>query len=174
MKYLILFGFCFIFDFRFFITASHPISKLENINQLDTLVRKIAIQSDTDSYLVYLYKNPFSCQMPSFTPSCIFYNDTFIDTCFDLSIDDLNYLKKKGPEKELNLYSKFFKNHMPKFKSSKAKRNFIGFKFSIYTCRIIVKRENIKKMQCNLPENTKYLVSVREAFFLDSVRILRD
>lgn len=174
MKYLIVISLFFISKFGSVSTIPNPYHIKDNNNQFDTLVRKIAIQSDTDAYLMYLFKNQFSCQMPPFTPNSVFYNDTFIDTCFDLAPDDINYLKNKAAVKSFYLYSKYFKKHIPRFKSAKTKRNFNGFKFSIYTCRIIVSKGNNEKRNCNLPNKTKYLSQLKEAIFLKSVKLIRD
>lgn len=149
-------------------------TNISNI-KLDTLNVSIAINCDTNSYLISKYRKPFPCQPPSIIPNCHFYKNKFTDTSFDLNENDLQYIKTKTPESEFLLYSKYYKKYIfnqPKRRNKKV--NFKGFKFRVYQCQLIVNKSNYRNVSETVPENTKHLVGLKNIVYIDSVRLIRN
>lgn len=148
-------------------------TNMSNI-KLDTLNVSIAINCDTNSYLINKYKDPFPCHQVSI-PNCQLYKNKFIDTCFDLNDSDLQYIKTKTPESEFLLYSKYYKKYIFNQPNRKNKKvNFKGFKFCVYQCQIIVNKSNYRTENLTVPENKKHLVGLKNIVYIDSVRLIRN
>lgn len=143
-------------------------------SKFDTLDVSIAINCDTNSYLINKYKDPFPCHQVSI-PNCQLYKNKFLDTCFDLNDSDLQYIKTKTPESEFLLYSKYYKKYIFNQPNRKNKKvNFKGFKFCVYQCQLIVNKSNYRTENLTVPENKKHLVGLKNIVYIDSVRLIRN
>jgi hypothetical protein len=140
----------------------------------DTIEVSMALHCDTNSYFKNFYSHPYPCQPGYIVADCQYYRNAFLDTCFNLSDSDKLYLSNKLPEKEFNLYSKYYKKYVVDYSPSMKKKHFKGFRFCVYKCKLVVKKHHFSKRQFYVPDNSKQLMDVKDVVYIDSVKLVRE